>query len=707
MTPTKYLNFDLLIEREGDAYRASASSLSAGEFKEISFDFPFSDEELEKYLRLLGRPSDGANDETFNRAAKDFGNRLFESVFRDDVLVCLSVSLYDARERDLGLRIRLRFADETSDDPNLSGAQKEVLKLFALPWEYLYTPSLSFPARVSRTPVVRYMQLDEPVRALTVTGPLRILVMISSPDDYPPLNVDKEWTNLNKAFAGLPNKDAVQLTKLDDASETSLARALRTNAYHVFHFIGHGGYDAETGDGFLILEQGDDTRSDETSPVLGRRVNGERLADILRNRLPRLAILNACDAGRGSLMQPFGGTAQSLVRAGIPAVIAMQFEITDDAAVNFAREFYRALADYSPVDEALSYARIAMGDAEWGTPALYMRSDDGCIFTKWHEPPPPPPPPPPRDPTTLPPPEMYYQMMVADIQQGKLVPFLGARANLCGRKPGDWEQGPYPPSDGELADCLSKVRRPPFETRELVQVSQYIALESAAFLNSKLHTVLAQRFETSPLHRFLARLPSVLREGSKPGRKPRYQLIVTTNYDDTLEQAFDDAHEPFDLVSYIATGDYRGKFYHKAPGGPPVIIERPESYELLPDEHTVILKLYGAVDREDPQQDSYVITEDNYVDHLSSGFIDQIPATLRERLKSANTSFAFLGYRLRGWNLRIIFRRIWEDQGPRSMSWVIRPDPQIDDIEFWSSRNVKILNASLDDFVAEMNTRLS
>jgi hypothetical protein len=234
-----------------------------------------------------------------------------------------------------------------------------------------------------------------------------------------------------------------------------------------------------------------------------------------------------------------------------------------------------------------------------------------------------------------------------------------------------------------------------------------MALESTAFLSSKLHSVLAQRFETSPLHQFLARLPGVLRNKCRAGQKPRYQLIVSTNYDDALEQAFDDAHEPFDLVSYIATGDYRGKFCHKPPGAAPVIIERPESYELQPDNHTVILKLYGDVDRDDPQHDSYVITEDNYVDHLNPAFIDQIPATLRERLKSANTSFAFLGYRLRGWNLRIIFRRIWEDQGPRFTSWVIRPDPQIDDIAFWSTRNVKILNATLDDFVAEMNKRLS
>ena len=62
----------------------------------------------------------------------------------------------------------------------------------------------------------------------------------------------------------------------------------------------------------------------------------------------------------------------------------MQFEITDQAAVVFAQEFYSALADNYPVDAALTEARKAIfargNKIEWGTPVLYMRAPDGRIF---------------------------------------------------------------------------------------------------------------------------------------------------------------------------------------------------------------------------------------------------------------------------------------------------------------------------------------
>jgi len=62
----------------------------------------------------------------------------------------------------------------------------------------------------------------------------------------------------------------------------------------------------------------------------------------------------------------------------------MQFEVTDEAAITFAHEFYAAVADGYPVDAALAEARKAIfaqgNDIEWGTPVLYLRSPDGRIF---------------------------------------------------------------------------------------------------------------------------------------------------------------------------------------------------------------------------------------------------------------------------------------------------------------------------------------
>jgi hypothetical protein len=98
----------------------------------------------------------------------------------------------------------------------------------------------------------------------------------------------------------------------------------------------------------------------------------------------RLAVLNACEGARAARTDPFAGTAQCLIQQGIPAVIAMQFEISDEAAITLTREFFGALADDYPVDAALAEARKALftegSGVEWGTPVLYMRAPDGRIF---------------------------------------------------------------------------------------------------------------------------------------------------------------------------------------------------------------------------------------------------------------------------------------------------------------------------------------
>jgi hypothetical protein len=167
------------------------------------------------------------------------------------------------------------------------------------------------------------------------------------------------------------------LERLDEATLVALQRRLRRGPYHVFHFIGHGGFDQQAQDGQLILE---DDRG------RGRLVSGHYLGMLLHDlHSLRLAVLNACEGARTSLTDPFAGTAQSLAQEGIPAVIAMQFEITDEAAITFAHEFYQANADGYPVDAALAEARKAIfaqgnDDVEWGTPVLYLRSPNGQIF---------------------------------------------------------------------------------------------------------------------------------------------------------------------------------------------------------------------------------------------------------------------------------------------------------------------------------------
>ncbi len=377
ITGLSYLDFDLLIERSEDKYKARVLNSPAGQATtEISL--PFTDEGLENFVLKIGRPrhSSRRSHSPEMEAVKSFGGKLFEAVFQDDVHTCFRGSLDEAVRQGVGLRLRLRLTNA----PELAD----------IPWEYLYHNSTlnRFLCLSVETPLVRYLDFSERIRPLVIEPPLRILVMMSSPSDYPQLNVEQEWAKLNDALSHLKRRELVDLYRLDRASLIALQKQLRLDEFHIFHFVGHGDIDKQTQEGVLILEN----ENGLSNPVSGREL-GMVLHD---GRMLRLAPLNACEGARNARSDPFAGTAQSLVQQGIPAVVTMQFEMTDEAAITLAHQFYDALADGYPVDAALTEARktifAKLRNVEWGTPVLYMRSPDGRIFDIEETPKPEPPP---------------------------------------------------------------------------------------------------------------------------------------------------------------------------------------------------------------------------------------------------------------------------------------------------------------------------
>ena len=91
------------------------------------------------------------------------------------------------------------------------------------------------------------------------------------------------------------------------------------------------------------------------------------------------------------------------------------------------------------------------------------------------------------------------------------------------------------------------------------------------------------------------------------------------------------------------------------------LTNRTSIWGLYPEERTTILKIHGVVDRQNRACDSYVITEDHYIDYLAHKDIaQQLPVQLLEKMSWSH--FLFLGYSLRDWNLRVILHRIWGEQ---------------------------------------------
>jgi hypothetical protein len=305
--------------------------------------------------------------------------------------------------------------------------------------------------------------------------------------------------------------------------------------------------------------------------------------------------------------------------------------------------------------------------------------------------------------------DAHYKQVIPILAEGRVVPFLGAGVNCAGRaRNGDWSECETDlPDARELAKWLAQwlVRQTELDgvSMDLVRVSQYLEdMLGRGELQHRLRQVLAREAAPTCVHRFLAELPGRLRRAK--AENP-HLLVVTTNYDDALERAFDDATEPYDTVTYIATGRNTGNFWHFEHGSDePRLIQLPNEYVgVSPDKSNVILKLHGAVDRDHPEYDSYVITEDNYIEYLADverGGV--LPVTLAAKLQCSH--LLFLGYGLRDWNLRVVLRRLWGARELGFTSWAIqlRPDPI--DMKAWGKRDVEIYDADLANYIAELET---
>jgi DNA-binding SARP family transcriptional activator len=250
---------------------------------------------------------------------------------------------------------------------------------------------------------------------------------------------------------------------------------------------------------------------------------------------------------------------------------------------------------------------------------------------------------------------------------------------------------------GELALHLSERFEYPHDPPELPRVAQYVdVMKGPGPLHDELHAMLETEASPTSVHRFFAALPPLFRARGVP-----HQLIVTTSYDLALEQAFLDAGEEFDVVSYIAEGRHRGKFCHLGPDGMGTLIELPNEYatELSLERRTVILKLHGQVDRTTERAwESFVVTEDDYIGYLSQTEVASVlPVSLAAKLRRSH--FLFLGYSLSDWNLRLLLYRLWGDQPLGYRSWAAQENAQAFELEFWRRHGVDVVDMALEQHV--------
>lgn len=802
METQAFSNFDLLIEPfrlpsfpnaahgqlSDERYRVRVSAPPWGEAGPLEFAAPFSPQELSSLFSIFGRPvPDAARPAaSVSDVGRDFGRRLFDAVFAGEILSFYRSSAKLAANLNTGLRVRLRL--------------KDAPPLADLPWELVHDGQ-DFLALSSQLALVRYLESGQPVKPLAVTLPLRMLVILSSPHEYEALDVTREWHNIHEALADVLSTGLMEIQLLERPTLGSLQEQLRKNEYHILHFSGHGEFGSSANaQGALVFQDKNGDAQDASAQELARTVRDHKSL--------RLVVLNACEGARAPTRDAFAGVAQTLVQNGTPAVIAMQFAVTDQAAKIFAGTLYESLADGYAIDAGLGETRKAMANLknslEWATPVLFLRADDGKLFELGDK----------NDPrraalkraallrgaemalepenfasasefanqlseldandsaardlrekiqrkreasefyaqgqaaraegrwqdavnafkqvqrrqmnyretttllaealrgvTTTGAPaarapradenEGYFKDMVRDMLRSKIVPFFGQGSNLYERaQEPNWQKDLGAPSGDELARYLAaSFDYDEADRSDLFRVSQYVAVtRDSTALYDELHQILNMPYAPTPLHRFWAELPAQLRAR---GLVEFYPILITSNYDLLLEKAFHDQGEEFDSLIYLADGANKGKFLHRTHRGEEFPVDDPSSYpNMRLNERTTIIRTHGAVTAGDSPYESFVITEDDFLDLFQTDVASLLPRTVAARLRES--CVLFMGCNFRNWNLRGLLYRLAKT---KYRPWLIQPQIRGVEKEYWRNLNVRVLEMGYEEFLLNLSAR--
>lgn len=299
-----------------------------------------------------------------------------------------------------------------------------------------------------------------------------------------------------------------------------------------------------------------------------------------------------------------------------------------------------------------------------------------------------------------------YGIIRNELLKGRVIPFLGAGASL---QPRDMDKVPwrtpanaartrwsvsYIPSAPELAQHLADEAQFPDQQKELAKVAQYFgAVSGRDILCEMLNEIFDHDHPYTSLHTYLAGVA-----------KNTPLLILTTNYDDLIERAFQDEGTPYDLVVHTSDPNLGENLLWWQHGQAEPQQELAKNITSDPDKVSVIYKMHGAVDRRRKQLEQYVITEDDYIDFLGR-MINQsaIPDVFAEPLQSRR--FLFLGYGLYDWNLRVVLSRIekqFRRPNQRIKSWAIQLKPNPVEQKLWEGRNVEVFYQDIGQFVAAL-----
>ncbi len=570
----------------------------------------------------------------------DYGRALSSGLFGHGVGAAFQKAVSAAQSHDVPLRVRLVMG---------SGAAA----LHGLRWETLRDPVDGSTLLTNENVLFsRYLSSQDwrPV-GVRARDDLTALAVVAGPDDLGsfdagrPLAPVRVGEELARAREGL---GSLRLTTLPGAAAPTLANVLDQvrHGFDVLYLVCHG-YVANDEPVLLLVDD-----EGHAAPLLGSDLIS-RLRDL--SRLPRLVFLASCQsAGAGADRRSedagvLAALGPRLAEVGVPAVVAMQGNVTMATAATFTRAFFESLDADGLVDRATAVGRAAVRDRPDGwAPALFMRLKSGRV---WYQP------------GVAPSGELFdkWPSLIRSLSSSMCTPIIGPGIS-------DALLGTRQEIAAEWARSYGFPMAPHFR-ESLPQVAQYLSIhQDPPFLRSELERHLRRTL----LERYREDLPADL-------------LQERTSLEDLIAGAWQARHrreavEPYSVLAqlpapvYVTTQPSRllARALSEAGREPEVQVcrwsgdgdwwdaaaDRDPSYRPTP-ERPLVYHLLGTLD----QPDSLVLTEDDYFDFLIGVTQNQdlVPSMVRRRL--ADSALMFVGFRIDEWDFRVLYRSLMSSEG--------------------------------------------
>lgn len=628
----------------------------------------------------------------------------------------------DETLRSYFLRVRTAAQDDSRPLRVRLMIDRSALELHALRWELLRDPETQVPLAIDRKVYLsRFLASQdwEPIQ-LRSKNKLRALAAIANPADLaegkfevggqtlPEVDVPAE---LARARQGLANTRLDELVSDPAAPGTvSLDGLLKklNQGYDILYLVCHGAHLTQQGPPgtYLWLE-------DEQGK--GAIVPGELLADRIRmlpvEIRPQLVVLVSCQsAGDGGVVRAqdaqgaLTALGPRLIRAGVPAVLAMHGSITMETIEKYMPAFFNSLNENGQLDLATALARSAVSDRDdWWMPVLYMRLRDGRIwyeagftgekddFTKWN--------------SLVG--SVVNSKCTVIVGPGLLDPIIGNQREIARR----WaEKHGYPLSAADK--------------EELPRIAQFLAtMESKEYLRT---TAYQGAIRDELTHRYGDLLPEEWHEApfwtlprltqafklaadsiwnqDKPGpydllARLNQKIYLTANTSTVLENA---------LVSAGKEPQVRlCRWNDKIPEDECIFTGTPDA------DHPLVYHLFGRMDI----SPSIVLTEDDYFDFLIGviKFKDFIPSEVQNAI--LRNSLVFLGFKIDDWQFRTFFRMIMAFEGKdlladntHAAAQIEPQENRIQDIQraheylqaYFNSTNISLYEGSPQEFLTTL-----